>query len=146
MTGFEYILAVGLIQEGFVDDGLAVIRAVRARYDGRKRNPFDEAECGHHYARAMASWGAVIAMTHFHYSGVTGSFRFTDVPGRYTWSTGDAWGECRITATRAGRSARITVRQGEITLSQVALHGRMAARLEHPRILGPGQYTTLKNL
>ena len=43
------------------EDGLRCIAAIRARYDGRKRSPFDEAECGHHYARAMASWAAVLA-------------------------------------------------------------------------------------
>ena len=47
---------------------------IRARYDGRQRNPFDEAECGHHYARAMASWAAVLALTGFRYSAVTREF------------------------------------------------------------------------
>jgi hypothetical protein len=37
-------------------------RVVRDRYDGRKRNPFDEAECGHHYARALAAWTVLKAM------------------------------------------------------------------------------------
>jgi hypothetical protein len=31
-------------------------RACRGRYDGRPRAPFDEYECGHWYARAMASY------------------------------------------------------------------------------------------
>ena len=56
MTGFEYTAATGLLQVGAADEGLEIIRSIRDRYDGGKRNPFDEAECGHHYARAMASW------------------------------------------------------------------------------------------
>lgn len=91
MTGFEHILAVGLIQEGLIDEGLQVITDIRARYDGERRNPYDEAECGHHYARAMASWGAVIALTGFDYDGRTGAMRFT-TPGTHFWSTGNAFG------------------------------------------------------
>ena len=69
MTGFEYTAAVGMLYEGQTR-GLKCIAAIRDRYDGRKRNPFDEAECGHHYARAMATWAAVLALTGFRYSGV----------------------------------------------------------------------------
>ena len=29
----------------------------------------EEAECGHHYARAMASWAAVLALSGFRYHG-----------------------------------------------------------------------------
>lgn len=97
MTGFEYTVAAHLIYAGRAEAGLDVIRAIRARYDGLKRNPFDEAECGHHYARAMASWAAVLALTGFQYSGVEQAIRFAARPGPATafWSTGWAWGVCR---------------------------------------------------
>ena len=49
MTGFEYTAAVGMIYEGQIRDGLKCIKNVRDRYDGAKRSPFNEAECGHHY-------------------------------------------------------------------------------------------------
>jgi uncharacterized protein (DUF608 family) len=55
-TGIEYQVASHLILAGRVDEGLQVVRACRERYDGRKRNPFDEYECGHWYARAMSSY------------------------------------------------------------------------------------------
>ena len=61
MTGFEYTAAIGMLYEGMEQEGLQCIQNIRDRYDGRKRNPFDEAECGHHYARAMASWAAILA-------------------------------------------------------------------------------------
>ena len=70
MTGFEYQAAAHMIYEGLEQEGLRVIEAIRARYDGRKRSPWDEAECGHHYARAMASWAAVLALTGFRWDGV----------------------------------------------------------------------------
>ena len=76
MTGFEYTAAVGMLQEGMEAEGLRCIEAIRARYDGRKRSPFDEAECGHHYARAMASWALIVAATGFDYDGMTGALRF----------------------------------------------------------------------
>jgi non-lysosomal glucosylceramidase len=46
MTGFEYAAAIGMLYEEILEEGLTCIRAIRARYDGRKRSPFDEAECG----------------------------------------------------------------------------------------------------
>ena len=90
MTGFEYTAAVHMLYEGMTEEGLRVIGAIRARYDGLKRSPFDEAECGHHYARAMASWAAVLALTGFHYSAITRTMEFaaSATPCRWFWSTG----------------------------------------------------------
>ena len=56
MTGFEYVVAAWLAQTGDFAASEEVVRDIRLRYDGAKRSPFDEAECGHHYARALASW------------------------------------------------------------------------------------------
>lgn len=61
-TGVEYEVAVNLIFSGLIDEGLTVIKSVRDRYDGYKRNPFSEVESGHHYCRAMASWGILNAL------------------------------------------------------------------------------------
>ncbi len=94
MTGFEYTAAVGMLYEGMIDEGLTVIDSIRKRFDGKRRSPFDETECGHHYARAMASWSAVLALSGFHYSGVTKtmSFAASATPMRGFWSNGRAWG------------------------------------------------------
>jgi hypothetical protein len=64
-TGVEYQVAAHLIFEGRVQDGLAVVTALRARHDGYRRNPWNEVECGHHYARSMASWSLVPALSGF---------------------------------------------------------------------------------
>jgi len=60
-TGLEYSAAIGLLLDGRTDEALRVVRDARSRYDGRRRNPFNEVECGHHYVRSMASWGLVEA-------------------------------------------------------------------------------------
>ena len=62
MTGFEYVVAALLAWNGNRAEAERVVRDVRDRYDGRKRNPFDEAECGHHYVRALAAWTVLKAM------------------------------------------------------------------------------------
>ena len=55
-TGIEYQVASHLMLMGLVEEGLEIVRACRDRYDGRVRNPFNEYECGHWYARAMSSY------------------------------------------------------------------------------------------
>ncbi|MCL2811002.1 MAG: non-lysosomal glucosylceramidase [Clostridia bacterium] len=60
-TGIEYQVASHLMLMGFVEEGLDIVRTCRSRYDGRKRNPFDEYECGHWYARALASYALLQA-------------------------------------------------------------------------------------
>jgi len=69
-TGIEYQVASGLIFEGLVAEGLAIVRTLRARYDGRDRNPFDEYECGHWYARALASYALLQALGGARYDAV----------------------------------------------------------------------------
>ena len=61
-TGIEYQVASHLILAGRTEKGLEIVRACRSRYDGRKRNPFDEYECGHWYARAMSSYALLQAL------------------------------------------------------------------------------------
>jgi non-lysosomal glucosylceramidase len=117
MTGFEYTAAVGMIYEGMEQEGLEVIRNIRARYDGAKRSPFNEAECGHHYARAMASWASVIALSGFQYSAINKSMTFTSTPGTYFWSNGSAWGTCKVSENKA----ELHVLSGEVELGRFTL-------------------------
>lgn len=53
MHGFEYQAAIHMLQLGRLEEGFAMIAAVRRRYDGVRRNPFNEMECGSNYARSM---------------------------------------------------------------------------------------------
>jgi uncharacterized protein (DUF608 family) len=123
MTGFEYSAAVHMLYEGLTQDGLRCIEAIRDRYDGRKRSPFDEAECGHHYARAMASWAAVLAWTGFHYSAVDKSMAFAARPSTHFWSTGYAWGTCCQEQTAGGMRVDLCVYGGTLSLRRFVLKG-----------------------
>lgn len=69
-TGIEYQVASHLMMKGEVEKGLDIVRECRERYDGRVRNPFNEIECGHWYARAMASYGMLQGLTGVRYDAV----------------------------------------------------------------------------
>ena len=61
-TGSEYQVAAHCLMEGLHEEGLRILEALRGRYDGRRRNPYNEIECGDHYARAMAGWSVLEAL------------------------------------------------------------------------------------
>ncbi|HEY7696775.1 MAG TPA: GH116 family glycosyl hydrolase, partial [Vicinamibacteria bacterium] len=93
-TGIEYQVAAHLIYEGYVEEGFRVVRAVRNRYDGERRNPWNEVECGNHYARALASWSLLLALSGFHYSAPQKSMSFAPRVGdgekfASFWSVGE---------------------------------------------------------
>jgi len=69
-TGIEYQVASHLMMLGHVAEGLQIVRTARDRYDGRVRNPFNEYECGHWYARAMASYALLRGLTGVRYDAV----------------------------------------------------------------------------
>ncbi len=69
-TGIEYQAASHLMRLGLVKEGLEIVRVCRARYDGRVRNPFNEYECGHWYARAMSSYALLYGLSGARYDAV----------------------------------------------------------------------------
>jgi non-lysosomal glucosylceramidase len=111
MTGFEYSTAAHMLYAGMVREGVECIGNIRARYDGEKRNPWDEAECGHHYARAMAAWSGVLALSGFRYHGpkaaVTAVPRVSHDGFTCFWSTGTGWGTF---STLAGRGPGLEIK------------------------------------
>ncbi|MDR0537532.1 MAG: hypothetical protein LBH04_05770 [Tannerellaceae bacterium] len=117
MTGYEYVAAIGMLYVGERENGLKCIGSIRSRFDGLKRNPFDDPEYGHFYSRAMASWSSVLAVSGFHYSGAERSMEFTAVPGSYFWSNGYAWGSCRV----AENDVHLQVLGGSLALERFRL-------------------------
>ncbi len=69
-TGIEYQVASHLMLMGEPRAGIDIVQEVRKRYDGRIRNPFNEYECGHWYARALASYGLLQGLTGVRYDAV----------------------------------------------------------------------------
>jgi len=138
MTGFEYAAAVGMLYEGMEQEGLQCIQNIRDRYDGYKRNPFDEAEWGHHYGRAMASWSAVPALTGFRYSAVEGSMAFHPGKGNHFWSNGYRYGTVEI--RDEGTSMQVTLEplNGELTLNRFVLNGYGHTAFDGGKVFAPG--------
>ncbi|MBK3517076.1 GH116 family glycosyl-hydrolase [Carboxylicivirga marina] len=135
MTGFEYTAAIGMLYEGMEQEGLECIKNIRDRYDGQKRNPFDEAECGHHYARAMASWAGIIAESGFQYSAVDKTIKFTDKAGKYFWSNGSTWGMCEI--SKDGKEYKLTleVLYGEMELEKLQIGENMHKSFKSAKLI-----------
>jgi hypothetical protein len=69
-TGIEYQVASHLLRLGFIKEGLEIVQTCRERYDGRIRNPFNEYECGHWYARAMSSYALLFGLSGARYDAV----------------------------------------------------------------------------
>ena len=118
-TGLEYTAAAGMVYEGMENEGIQTVVNVRSRFDGLKRNPFDEAECGHHYARAMASWSMILALSGFNYSAVDQKLTVTSKPGTYFWSNGYAWGSFTVKESGSRTSVNLSVEKGSINLKSL---------------------------
>ncbi len=107
-TGVEYHVAAELIYDGWLREGLRIVEALRDRHDGLSRSPWDEVECGHHYARSMSSWTVLLALSGQQADLGRETLTFDPVieasgdPNRFDcfWSNGRAWG--RYTQRRDG--------------------------------------------
>ncbi|MCE9615110.1 MAG: hypothetical protein K8T26_12600 [Lentisphaerae bacterium] len=124
MHGFEYAAAGHLIQNGLWREGLAMVQAVRDRYDGEKRNPWNEIECGSNYARSMASYALLHACSGFTFDMGRGRIGFapargTTLPFRCFWclETGWGWVEWRE------RGLTVGVSRGGLRLQELRLAG-----------------------
>jgi non-lysosomal glucosylceramidase len=124
-TGIEYQVAAHLMYEGMIDQGVAIVESVRGRHDGIARNPWDEFECGHHYARAMASWSLLLALSGYHYSAPARRLAFAprinEKDFRCFFSTGGAWGSYSQKATGKGITCMVEVRYGRLALRTLEL-------------------------
>lgn len=120
-TGIEYQVASHLIEEGFVEEGLTIVKAARRRYEGRTRNPWNEYECGNWYARAMSSYALLGALAGFRYSAVDRTLhlapRLEVKQFRTFFSTASGFG----TITLDDRNIGISVIEGELQLEKLAL-------------------------
>jgi hypothetical protein len=126
MNGFEYQVAGHLVWEGLLTEGLAVTRAVHDRYHPARRNPWNEVECGDHYARSMASFGIFLAACGFQAHGPHHHLSFSPRLGpedfRAAFTTAEGWGSYRqkfgesALGHPAGAQYQVAVKWGRLRL------------------------------
>ena len=144
-TGIEYEVASHLISEGFVEQGLTIVKALRSRYDGRVRNPWNEYECGNYYARAMASYALLGALSGFRYSAVERTLwfgpRLKVRPFKTFFSTATGFG-C-IDLGNDALSVRMV--EGELAIQKIVLvKGGRSRAIDWKTTARSGQAATLK--
>lgn len=123
-TGIEYQVANHMAYEGMLTEALAICRAVHDRYHPCKRNPFNEIECGDHYARAMASWGVLLGLCGFEYHGPQRHLgfmpRLTPEHCRVLFTTADGWGTFEQRREDARQTLTLDVKWGQVALKSLA--------------------------
>ncbi len=125
MTGFEWQVAAHMIWEGMLEEGLAIGKAIYDRYLPRDRNPYNEIECSDHYARAMASYSAFMAICGYRYDGPEGKLAFgprmQQDNFRAAFTTAEGWGRFRQTVTDGRQENAVELRYGKLHLKQLTL-------------------------
>jgi hypothetical protein len=133
-TGIEYQVAAILIYNGLVKEGLEIIKAVRDRYNGLHRNPWDEEECGHHYARAMSSWAVLLALTGYRCDGSAQRLEFAPVVSKDNfktfWSNGTGWGTFSERSERGTLNVELRMDNGSMKLQTLALGKWKAGKVQ----------------
>ncbi len=125
--GIEYQVASHLIYEGLVEEGLAIVKGVRERHDGVRRNPWNEFECGSHYARSLASWSVLTALSGFRFDmpnrtlGFHPCFRPDDWSG--FWSVDGGWGLYQQRLEVGRGTASLHLAYGSVPLERLRLGG-----------------------
>jgi uncharacterized protein (DUF608 family) len=120
-TGVEYSVSQLMCMYGMEEHAITHVADIRSRFDGKKRNPYDEPEYGHHYARAMSSWGLIPTLSGFRHDAVLD--QLTIMPGRKNlrnfrciWSAHSGWGYFTTSQT----ALEIFVLYGELRFRSLA--------------------------
>lgn len=120
MHGFEYALAGLMISEGMVEEGTAIVKAIRDRYRGYNRNPWNEIECGSNYARSMASFALMPIWSGYRFAMQDKTLGFAPIEAgdfRSIWAVDAAWGQYERTAD----TTTLTICAGKLTLQTLEL-------------------------
>ena len=91
--GMEYAFAADLLRIGETAKALKVVKAIRDRYDGAKRNPWSENECGSNYARSLSSYSLLLAYSGFRAQMGEKKIGFAPIQnGRFFFALEGGWG------------------------------------------------------
>ena len=121
MTGFEYELAGLWAAHGQVDRAVTAVRAVRDRYDGAKRNPYNEIECGNNYARAMASFALLPILSGMQYDMSRGHLGFDPLVNQNNFNALFAIGHCWGQYQQTDKECALRLQGGDCTLRSLGL-------------------------
>jgi uncharacterized protein (DUF608 family) len=125
-TGIEYQVATNMIYEDMIDEALSIVKSVDERYSPQKHNPWNEVECGDHYARALASWGVMLALEDYFYDGPKGIISFNPKiqPSHFEgfFTTAEAWGNIKQHQQKNQQKNSVIVKYGKVSLQQIQLH------------------------
>jgi len=139
-TGIEYQVAAHMIWEGKLTEGLAICRAVHDRYHPDLFNPYNEVECGDHYARAMASWGVHLALAGFQYHGPKGWLgfapRITPDNFRAAFTTAEGWVAFQQSRNDKEQKNSLEVRWGRLRLTRLQFETNSPAKKIHVTLQG----------
>lgn len=122
-TGIEHQVASHLMLMGNVKEGLDVLRASRNRYNGRVRNPFNEYECGHWYARALSSYGYLQALTGVRFDAVEQTLYIDSKIGDFTSFLSAASGFGNVTFKSGKPSVKVVY--GRIDIKKINVSGKV---------------------
>jgi non-lysosomal glucosylceramidase len=129
MCGIEYQVASHLIYEGLVEEGLKIVHGVRNRYNGKKRNPWNEIECGHHYSRSLASYALLPALSGFSYSARKKCIEFNPRINEKNFATffcvGSGWGMYHQKLNQREMNIGVMMDEGELNLSEIHIHPKV---------------------
>mgnify|MGYP006110281155 FL=1 len=151
MTGFEYQVAGNLLYSDYISEGLAVVKAIRDRYDGKKRNPYNEIEWGNHYVRTMSNYSSLLALSGFQYLGSKSAVKIN--PKVYKdnfkvfFSVESGWGMVGQKNNKNNSVFFIDVRSGTLKISQVLIKKKYPVKKVFSEINGKRKeidYTTEK--
>jgi uncharacterized protein (DUF608 family) len=142
-TGIEYQVAGNMIWDGMLTEALAICRAVHERYHPAKHNPWNEIECGDHYARGMASHGVFLALCGFEYDGPQGHLGFTPrmTPENFraAFTAAEGWGTFSQQLQPEAARFEIAVRWGQLNVKTLALQTAAGAKPRTIRVTLAGK-------
>jgi non-lysosomal glucosylceramidase len=124
-TGIEYQVAGHMAWEGMLTEALAICGGIHERYHPSKHNPFNEIECGDHYARALASWGVLLGLSGFEHHGPKAHLgfapRLTPEDFRCAYTAAEGWGSYVQARTDSSQASAVHVLKGRVRVRTLAL-------------------------
>jgi len=142
-TGIEYQVAGHMAYEGMLDEALSIVRGIHERYHPRKMNPWNEVECGDHYARALASYGVFIALCGYEYHGPAGRIGFAPrlqpENFRAAFTAAEGWGTFAQKRSEHEQLEQIVLRWGKLRVQQLSFQLPEGAAAKKVTLTNAGQ-------